>query len=258
MNVWAYKQDDFYTSPHAPACSEGNVGDGTVPLRPGELRWDRMQPFLYLADLVTGLRSFVQSGDPPHVIEMLAIMAHGMPGAVRMVPGELLNSVNLSTHGPRLRELNEIVRGGGRRSRPPLVLFMSCTAAAPPDGTRLFEGISNWMSGTRIVGFRTRLAMAEVTPRAVGGGRVCLPPDLRVTDEEYDPSRPIDAQGGSGVSASTLPLVQPRAHEAREFLDGRLVWEADADAEEAAGGSRGAFLRPTETHRGRGGGPRLA
>jgi hypothetical protein len=257
VHLWAYKQDHFYTSSRAPICADGNAADDTVRLPPDAIRWDRTLGFTHIDDLVTGVRGVAGgAGGGANRIDALAIMCHGMPGGLALLSEGILTTNRIATYGPKLTELNQALHPAGR-SGTPLVMFMACSAAAPPRGTELFELISSWMSGTRIIGFRTLLTTDATTPRELPEDRICLPPDLRVTSEAYDEARAIDQQSGSAeeVDASTLPAALPRSIHACEFRDGALVWES----RDPRGGGEGQLRRATRSHRGRGrgGAPRV-
>ncbi|UEX76675.1 hypothetical protein [Sediminicurvatus halobius] len=233
-HIYSYFDPDFYSA-NAPACPSGNAGDSVVPLRAGMLRWDRSVGFDDLADLVRRLD--VLSGGNGEPVGLLGVLCHGRPGALRVLSraSGLLTIANLSSHGPALRGMNAALhRNQGAAAPSPLVVFLACSAAAGTSGRVLFEAISTWMPGTRVVGFQRLLTLDATRPRERADGSICLPPDVRVTPDVYDPERPIAGQEGSSYDDPTsLPFATPEAVHAREFRDGEL-WRDTADG---AGGN---------------------
>ena len=234
MNVWAYKSDRF-GSTKVPFCDDGNSVEAAIGLRSGEMRWDRSLGFTDLDDLVAELRAL--AGAPGSgaggagaagPIATLAIQCHGLPGQLEILANHgILHTSSLSSYTDRLQAIAEIMRPQGGHGSRPLVIFMSCTAASPPAGTELFGLMSGWMTGVRLVGFTTILSEDATTPRDLPGGHICLPPDLRVTEDLADSRGSITDPGGSSdlAQVALLPLASPRSRHAREFLNGNLVWE---------------------------------
>ncbi len=230
INVWAYFSPDF-ASANVPFCSDGN--SATVPLPRGTLRWDRTLAFTAIDELVSGVAGIVAPGSGGHGerIEHLGVMVHGAPGGLRILRGgEVLSQTHLSTYAHHFQTLNGHLNPSNRGPRP-VLMFLSCAAAAPPEGTELMCGISMWMPRTRVIGFTTILTSDAITPRELDDGSICLPPDLRGTTQEYHRDRDITQQHGGWTrsEAQNMPVASPRAFNAREFRDGELYWEPDTN-----------------------------
>lgn len=253
MNVLAYKtgQGDFGGGP-VPLCGDGNT---TVPLRQGEIAWERTLGFTDPGNLRDQLRGITTgqagtggsgTGTP---VNTLGILCHGLPGRLAMVPSGTLNTSTISTYGPTLAEINQLLARS--RSRRSMVIFLACAAAAPPEGTELFALISGWMENTRIIGFKTLLTTDGMNERFMDQNMVCLPPDLRVTNEAARTAEDIRSQAGnwSAEDVRGFPSASPRAHHAREWLNGRLVWES---SESDVTPRHRRHTRPAQSHQGRG------
>lgn len=251
MNIVAYKSGPRDFGGGTPGiCADGNT---TVPLRDSELRWDRTFGFTNPEDLRDQLRGITSgNGNPRAAVEVttLGILCHGLPGRLAMVPSGTLNTSNISTYGPVLQEINQLL-ARPRGSRP-IVLFLACAAAAPTEGDELFELISgSWMRNTRIIGFRTLLTTDGMSERFLSENMVCLPPDLRVTEDLAVLSGDIRSPGGSWSpeDVRVFQSASPRVHHAREWVNGRLAWQSTA---RDAAPERGSASRPTQSHQGRG------
>lgn len=253
MNVWAYKSDDF-GSAATPYCADGNSQPG-YHLRDRELHWHRTLGFTDLGggehspqnSLLTSLQSIqAQRGIS---IDNLAIQCHGKPGGLKLLSGGgVVRGGDFAAFAPHFRTINQLLNHNS--GRWPLLLFISCTAADGELGTHLFNQISIWMEGTRIVGFTRLLSMDGTHDIEVNEGEFCLRPDIRATEEQYDADRPIDNQRGADQGdVDSLPTAAPRIFCAREFRNGRLYWE-NTDAPPAR--QQHGFYRPSQSFQGLG------
>lgn len=252
MNVWAYKSDDF-GSAATPYCEDGNSQPG-IHLREGELQWNRTFGFTDLgggqhspqSNLLTSLQSLQAQGTS---IDNLAIQCHGQPGRLAILSGgQQVMGGNFNTFATHFRTINQLLNHNG--SRWPLLMFLSCAAAEGELGTNLFNQISNWMEGTRVVGFTRVLSVDGTRDIEVNNDEFCLRPDIRATQKQYDADRPINNQRGADQGdIESLPTAAPRIFCAREFRNGSLYWE-NTDAMPPH--QRHGYYRPDQSFQGRG------
>lgn len=237
LNVWAYKEDEFFTSSSIPVCDDVNL----ETWRRGEILWHRPLGFNGTEDLARKLDLLVfnnvpadseqRPDHPNHVVTNLAILAHGAPGRIRMHTNtrgthEEVTANNVhSYHGDQLREINRLLYHA--RDHRPLVMFLSCAAADPPRGTDLFQRISNIMRGAQVVGFTTLLTTDGSEHVELNEGQ-CLAPATRDTNDPYDRHRAIDAQLAPYLfyEARSLPLASPNSPHARVWFNGHETVES--------------------------------
>ena len=221
MNIWSYNSLDF-GSARVPFCEDGTTAAGVLP---GQIPWDRTQGFTDLADLVTGLGAlFPDTTAAPRTPMTLGILTHGRPDGIVMLPSRgILTTTGFGTYGPVLTELNGILRRGGR----PTVILYACAAGARhrdnTSGMTLLEWMSGWMENTRVVGFTRLLTLDGLRTQDLRGGGFCLAPDVFETTEEYEYSRDIRDQMGSGTAEGALSLAGTESTSAVEYLNGRRV-----------------------------------
>ena len=198
-------------------------------MRGGGLRWGRAIAFDDLDDLVSEVEALLpvdaqQSGAVENIAN-LGILCHGRPGGLRLLASrQILTENGLSSHGAQLRRLADALTSWQRLSTPPVVTILACAAAAERQGLAFFELLSAWMPGVSVVAFTRLLVSAAVTPRVLGDGSICLPPDVAITEERYDDSLDIAAQGiDDDIDESTLAGAGPSASRAVFFVNGRRV-----------------------------------